>query len=88
MMFITAALLYSLLKMQHSGNILPEEYIDATGTVYLKIPGGLHDIGKVTVNVKGTQQEVVAVADEDIERGEAVKIVKQLDGRRFLVKKL
>lgn len=88
MMLITALMLYFLLKMQHSGNMLPEEFIDCTGTVYLKIPAGRVKIGKVTALVKGTSQEIIAIADEEIERGASVKIVKKVDGRRFLVKKI
>ena len=88
MMFITAVMLYFLLKMQHSGNMTPGEFIGCTGTVYLKIPGGRVEIGKVTASVKGTSQEIVAVADEDIERGASVEIIEKIDGRRFLVKKI
>ena len=88
MMFITAVMLYFLLKLQHSGNMKPEDFIGCTGTVYLKIPSGRTKIGKITAIVKGTSQEIIAVADEEIERGSSVKIIEKVDGRRFLVEKI
>ena len=88
MMLITAAILYMVMKMQHSGNVTDKEYIGCEGTVYLKIPAGRSEIGKVTAIVKGTSQEIVAVADEDIDRGVAVRIVEKVGDRRFLVEKV
>lgn len=88
MMFDTALLLYFLLKMQHSGNVEPGDIIGSLGTVYLRIPGGRNEIGKVTAEVKGTSQEIIAVADEEIPRGCSVKVVEQVDGRRYLVQKV
>lgn len=88
MMFLTACMLYLLLKMQHSGNIEPGDIIGSLGTVYLRIPAGRTEIGKVTAEVKGTSQEIIAVADEEIPRGCSVRIIEQVDGRRFLVEKV
>ena len=88
MMFLTALLLFGLLKMQHSGNIEPGDIIGSLGTVYLRIPGGRTEIGKVTAEVKGTSQEIIAVADEEIPRGSSVRVVKLVDSRRFLVEKI
>jgi len=88
MMFITAIMLYAIMKMQHSGNIRAEEYIGASGTVYLKIPAGRSEFGKVTAVVKGVQKEIVAVADKEIERGAPVEIIELIDSRRYLVKRI
>ncbi len=88
MMLITALMLWVILKLQHSGNMKPEDFIGSTGTVYLKIPAGRIKIGKVTASVKGTSQEIIAIADEDIERGTSVEILEKIDGRRFLVKQI
>ncbi len=87
MMLFTAAALYLMMKMQHSGNILPADYIGCRGSVYLTIPGGRSEIGKVTAIVKGTSQEIVVVADERIERGASVKIMETVGSNRFLVEK-
>jgi hypothetical protein len=88
MMLITALMLWVILKLQHSGNMKPEDFIGATGTVYLRIPAGRIKIGKVTASVKGTSQEIIAIADEEIERGTSVEILEKIDGRRFLVKQI
>lgn len=88
MMFLTALMLYGLLKMQHSGNIEAGDIIGSLGTVYLRIPGGESEFGKVTAEVKGTSQEIIAIAEEEIPRGCSVKVVKQIDSRRFLVEKI
>ena len=87
MMLLTALMLYFLLKLQHSGNVTEADIVGCNGKVYLKIPGGETHIGKVTAEVAGTVQEIVAVANGPIERGAAVKVVKHLEGRRFLVEK-
>jgi hypothetical protein len=87
MMFVTALILYFVMKMQHSGNVTANEYIGCEGTVYLRIPGGRSEIGKVTASVKGTTQEITAVADEELARGVAVRIVEKVGNRRFLVEK-
>ena len=88
MMLFTATALFMMMKMQQSGNILPQDYIGCHGSVYLAIPGGRSEIGKVTAIVKGTSQEVVVVADEKIERGASVKIIEKIGGNRFLVEKV
>jgi len=88
MMFLTALVLYFVMRMQHSGNITDKEYIGCPGTVYLRIPEGRREIGKVTVTVAGTTREVIAVADEELPRGTSVRIVEKVDGRRFLVEKI
>ncbi len=88
MMLLTALALYGIMKLQHSGNITEGEYVGCLGTVYLRIPAGRRDIGKVTVNVKGNSREIVAVADEELPRGTSVRVVERIDGRRFLVEKI
>jgi len=88
MMLLTAIMLYFLLKMQHSGNVNPEDIVGSVGKVYLRIPGEKSKFGKVTAEVAGTTQEIVAIADEEIPRGVAVKVIKHIEERRFLVKKL
>jgi membrane protein implicated in regulation of membrane protease activity len=87
MMVCTALLIFFMLKMQHNGNIESKELIGCKGTVYLRIPGG-DDIGKVTVEVKGTTQEVTAVSDTEIMRGETVEVIEEMSARKFKVVKV
>ncbi len=88
MMLVTSFFLYYLMKLQQSGNINAQDYVGCTGMVYMNVPGGRVQHGKVTVNLRGCSREIIAVADEDIQTGSAVTVVQQIDGRRFLVKKI
>ncbi len=88
MMVATAGFLYFLLSLQQSGNITPEQIIGCIGTVYFTVPEGRVDTGKVTVTVSGCTIQVSAVADEQLPSGTSVKVAGQIDGQRYLVKKL
>lgn len=88
MMFVTSGMLYFFLRLQQSGNINPQDYVGSKGTVYIKIPGGQTEHGKVTVTIRNSTREIIAVAEEEIPSGASVTVVKQVDGRRFLVKKV
>jgi hypothetical protein len=88
MMFATSLFLYYLMKLQQSGNINAQDYVGCTGTVYTNVPVGRIEHGKVTVNLRGCSREIIAVADENIQTGASVTVVQQIDGRRFLVKKV
>lgn len=88
MMFATSLLLYYLMKLQQSGNINANDFVGCTGTVYMKVPAGRIGQGKVTVSIRSCSREISAVADEELPTGTSVKIEQQIDGRRFLVKKI
>ena len=88
MMFATSLLLYYLMKLQQSGNINANDFVGCSGTVYINIPAGRIEQGKVTISLRGCSREISAVADEDLLTGTAVKVEQQIDGRRFLVKRI
>ncbi len=88
MMLGTAVMIFYLLKLQQTGTITAQDYIGATGTVYLSIPAGRLESGKITVSVHGSTRELTAVADEDLPKGSSIVVEKQIDSSRFLVKKL
>lgn len=88
MMLATALMMYLLMKMQHSGNINPSDYVGCTGTVYLSIPKGRSEHGKVTVTVRNCTREILAVADEDLKTGDAIKVEEMISEHKFLVKKI
>lgn len=88
MMFVTALIFCLILRMQQSGNVAKEDFIGKTGTVYVGIPGGRNNPGKVTVTVGAATHEVLAVADEAIPTGSAVVVLESAGERRFLVRKL
>ena len=88
MMFGTAFLIYALLKLQHAGNVKNKDLLGCTGSVYMMIPGGMAEAGKVTVNTGSCTREISAVAEAEIPSGVSVVVESQLDGNKFLVKKI
>ena len=87
MMFVTAGLMCVIFRLQHSGNVSPDEYVGKHGAVYIGIPSGREGTGKVTVTIGGSTSEILAIADESILTGTTVVVVERLDERKFLVKK-
>lgn len=88
MMLLTALTVYMVFKLQQSGNIMPDDYINCRGNVYFGIPGNKSGTGKVSVTVKGCQRQVDAMAEEEIPTGTPIVIVSKIDSQRFLVKKV
>ena len=75
------------MKLQTSGTVSNRQFIGQPGSVYLSIPGGRSNPGKVTVRFNGATRELKAVADEPIPSGAAVEVVELLTDSLFLVKK-
>ena len=86
-MFLTAFVIWGLMKLQTSGTVSNRQFIGQPGSVYLSIPGGRSNPGKVTVRFNGATRELKAVADEPIPSGAAVEVVELLADSLFLVKK-
>lgn len=86
-MFLTALVIWGLMKLQSSGTISNHQFIGQTGSVYLGIPAGRTAHGKITVRLKGATHELKAVADEEIPTGCTVTVSEQLADSLFLVKK-
>ena len=86
-MFLTALVIWGLMKLQSSGTISNRQFIGQSGSVYLSIPGGRSDAGKIIVRLKGATHELKAVADEAIPTGSAVMIAEQISDSLFLVRK-
>lgn len=88
MMTATAMLIYFLMKLEQSGNVSADEYVNLTGTVYLSIPGSRSKPGIVSVSIRGSLRQIDALADEAIPTGASVRIVQNIDGQRFIVEKI
>ena len=86
-MFLTAFVIWCLMKLQTSGTVSNRQFIGQPGSVYLSIPGGRSNPGKVTVRFNGATRELKAVADEPIPSGAAIVVVEFLADSLFLVKK-
>lgn len=87
MMFVTAGVVTLVVKLQHSGNIRPENLVGASGKVYLTVPGGPERAGQVTVTLPGSTREISAVADETLETGVSVTVVRYLGNSLYKVVK-
>ena len=87
-MLITASILYFTMRLQYSGNVRAEDFNGKAGTVYLSIPGGSVEAGKIVVSIGGATHELQAVAEEPLPTGTPIVVVKSLDGKRFLVEKV
>jgi len=88
MMLGTALLIYILLKLQHSGNVQYRDILGCKGTVYMNVPGGMKEPGKVTVNVGECTREIAAFSEEALTTGTPVVVEEHIEGNRFVVKKI
>ena len=85
MMFVTAAVIALVCKLQHSGNIRPESIKGCSGSVYLSIPGAGKSGGRVTVSLPASTVEVEAVADEALATGTPVVVQEYLGNNVYKV---
>ena len=85
MMFVTAAVIAFVCKLQHSGNIKPESLKGCSGSVYLSIPAGGQPGGRVTVSLPANTVEVEAVADEALATGTPVIVQEYLGNNVYKV---
>ena len=88
MMTAVAVLIYFMLKLEQSGNVSADEYVNLTGTVYLSIPGSRTKPGIVSKSIRGSLRQIDALADEAIPTGASVKVIQNIDGQRFIVQKI
>ncbi|NDV41818.1 hypothetical protein [Flagellimonas sediminis] len=81
MMLAMASLFYYLAKLQSSGTLNLKNAVNQIGEVYLTIGAKRSRIGKVSVNVQGTLQELQALTDEDqdLVQGNVVKVQEVTD---------
>lgn len=87
MAVITTLIIFFLLKLQQSGNLTTNSFLNQTGTVYLTIPASRSGAGKVTVKLPTCTRQIRAFADEELSTGTQVVIVEALSSDTFLVKK-
>ena len=85
MMLLTALVLWFLLQMQQSGNLVAEDMVGRSGTVYLGIGAGRRVRGTVTVQLPHCTRQIAAVADEDLDCGTPVVVKAALEEGLFLV---
>jgi membrane protein implicated in regulation of membrane protease activity len=64
-MFVIAAVMRSLVKLQDEGNLQIQSAVGQTGTVYLTVPGNKSGVGKVTLSLQNRTTEFQAVTFQD-----------------------
>ena len=79
-----------LMKLAHDGTFRISECVGLQASVYLRIPAGRSDKGKVMVSVKGATHEVDAITDDGdmIPTGGTVKIISVVADDTVLVEKI
>ena len=87
-MFMTAYLVYFVMRLQGDANVKEADFIGKEGSVYVGIPGGDKEEGKVTVSIGGATSELKAIADEALPSGTAVRILSLAGNRRYKVEKI
>lgn len=85
MMFLTALMIYYLLKLQHSGTLETSDMIGKTGVVYLRIPANRDGYGQVTVSLDNRTRTINAMAENELKSGTPVKITEIINNDLFIV---
>jgi len=75
-------------RLQSSGTIDLQNAVGAEASVYMRVPP--HGIGKVQLTVQGRLgiYEAISHDDEPLDTGATVRVVKVVDGSRFLVERI
>ena len=88
-MSIIAFLLFQMKKLDKDNTFRIENVVGMNAEVYLRIPGGRKDSGKVTVSLNGSMHELEALTDgSDIPTGAKVKITGFIDAETVTVEAL
>lgn len=88
MMFVSALVIYFLMRLQQSGNIHPREMVGLTGIVYLTVPAGRENSGLVTISIRERSRQIKAIAAEELPTGTAVRVKELVGEQRYLVEKV
>ncbi len=85
-MSIIAFLLFQMRKLDKDNTFRVENIIGMNAEVYLRIPAGRKDTGKVTVSLHGSMHELEALTEgQEIPTGAKVKITAKVDGETVMV---
>lgn len=88
MMVLTAAIFYSLYKLQSDGNINYDSAKGLKATVYLKIPPVGQGMGQVRVVLQGKiiEMEAISTSTEEIPTGSNV-LIKEVSSSKAIVER-
>lgn len=80
-----AFLLYQVMKLNKDNTFRIEQTIGQPAEVYLRIPAGRQESGKITISVNGSMHELEAMSDEELPTGAKVHILEVIEGHTVLV---
>lgn len=83
-----AFLLFQVMKLNKDNTFRVEQTIGQPAEVYLRIPAGRKETGKITISVNGSIHELEALSDDEQPTGGKVRITEVVEGDTVLVTKL
>lgn len=86
-MVAVAWIMKAALRLQDSGNLDLENAVGLTGRVYIRIPAGGRDVGKINITVQERYCELEAITDagRDLTVGETVRVTGVQQGGILVV---
>ena len=88
MMLLVGKLIYSMRKLESSGNVTMDKTVGSKGTVYAQIAPG--ESGEVTVTIGNKSRQYEAVTDhpEGLDTGDRIEVIEVVAGNLVKVQKL
>lgn len=88
-MFLIALILRQIMKLNRDNTFRVEQTVGKVAEVYLRIPAGKTDTGKIVVSVNGSMHELEALSEgEEIATGAKVKVTKVIDNDVVAVERI
>lgn len=88
-MSLIAFLLFQVRKLDKDNSFRIEKVIGSNAEVYLRIPSGRKDTGKITVSLNGSMHELEALTEGDeIPTGAKVRITDKIDAETVIVERI
>lgn len=85
-MALVGYMMYLFSKLGESGNIDLNEALFQTGEVYLTIPAGKRNQGKIHIKIQGVMKEMDAITEgKTLTTGSRIRVVEILDDNLLLV---
>lgn len=85
-MALVGYMMYLFSKLGESGNVDLNEALFQTGEVYLTIPAGKRNQGKIHINIQGVMKEMDAITEgKTLATGSKIRVVEILDDNLLLV---
>lgn len=83
-----AFLLFQMMKLNQDNTFRIQKIIGMPAEVYLRIPAGRKETGKITISLNGSMHELEALSDDEQPTGGKVRVTEVVEGDTVLVTKL